>query len=145
MAMEGLKEIIEGKTCLVVGVGNRQRGDDGIGPYVVSRLRTKNKMDCGNAPENFTGRMRANSPQVILIVDAVDFGGQAGGLILTKAEEAAGVSLSTHSLPLSLFCTLFPESSVYLLGIQPSDFTKMGRKIRAAGDRLASELNLIIK
>lgn len=143
--MEGLKEILEGKTCLVVGVGNSQRGDDGIGPYVLSRLDTKNKVDCGMAPENFTGRIRAYSAQIILIVDAVDFGGGAGESIISEAEKAKGVVLSTHSLPLSLFCMLFPESSVYLLGIQPADFTRMSRKTKAAGKRLARELNSLIK
>jgi hydrogenase 3 maturation protease len=145
MEMEGLKEIIDGRNCLVLGVGNVGRGDDGIGPYVISRLRTRNKLDCGSAPENFTGRIRALSPDVILIVDAVDFGAAPGDHILTEAEKAGGLILSTHSLPLSLFCMMFPGTPVYLIGIQPASFTKMGEKIRATGERLASELNLILK
>ncbi len=144
MAMEGLKELLGGKRCLVLGVGNSQRGDDGAGCYVISRLKTKNKLDCGNAPENFTGRIRSFSADVILIVDAVDFGGGEGGTILTEASNARGVALSTHSLPLSLFCTLFPESAVYLLGIQPSDFTRLSPKTRAAAERIAGELNTLL-
>ena len=56
MIME-LKEIIR-DSFLILGVGNTDRGDDGIGNYVVSKLKTANKLDCGPVPENYTSKMR---------------------------------------------------------------------------------------
>jgi len=143
--MEKLREIIDSKSFVVLGVGNPERGDDGVGNYVVSKLNTKRKIDCGNVPENFTRQIRDMNPEIILIVDAVDFGGKAGEKIFTKAENAKGAALSTHSLPLSVFCKLFPESKSYIIGIQPDNFAKISEKIKTAGDGLAKELNSILK
>lgn len=138
-----LAEILEG-SFLILGVGNPERGDDGIGNYVVSKLGTEHRLDCGPVPENYTGKIRKINPQKILIVDAVDFGGQPGETTLTEAENAVGVTLSTHSLPLSLLCKMLPDSKVYLLGIQPKDFGSMTAEVRASGDRLAEKLNSLL-
>ena len=143
--MDKLREIISGKSYVLLGVGNQGRGDDYIGSYIVSKLKTQNKIDCGSVPENFTGRIRKLNPEVIIIIDAVDFGGKAGESIFTMAEEAKGVALSTHALPLSLFCKLFPESKVYLLGIQPENFKKMSETVKKAGDSLTEKLNSLLK
>ncbi len=143
--MDELRELISGKSCVFLGVGNQGRGDDYIGSYVVSKLRTENKIDCGPVPENFTGKIRKLNPEVIIIIDAVDFGGRPGESVFTLAEKAKGVVLSTHALPLSLFCKLFPESRVYLLGIQPENFIKMSETVKKAGDSLAEKLNSLLK
>lgn len=143
--MESIKDIMKDRSCIVVGIGNSERGDDGIGCYLLSKLKTRSKLDCGPVPENFTDRIRAANAEVILLVDAVDFGGRAGQCLLTEAENAKGVVLSTHALPLSLFCKLFPGSKIYLLGIQPGNLSAISREARHAADGLAAELNRILK
>ncbi len=143
--VEQLKKIIGKKSFVILGVGNPQRGDDYVGSYIVSKLKTQNKIDCGPVPENFTGKIRALNPEIIIIVDAIDFGGEPGERMFTEAEKAEGAALSTHSLPLSLFCKLFPESEVYLLGIQPGNFESMSEKIKVAGEKLAEELNCVLE
>jgi len=143
--MEKLKEIIASRRYMFLGVGNRDRGDDGIGSIIVSKLETRDKLDCGPVPENFTGKIRAADPEAIIIIDAVDFGGKPGESMLTEAEKAQGVVLSTHALPLSMFCKLFPKSKVYLLGIQPQSFTEMTREVKEAGERLVAEIDPLLK
>lgn len=140
-----MKDVIASRRCMFLGVGNRDRGDDGIGSMIVSRLETMNKIDCGPVPENFTGKIRKAGPEAIIIIDAVDFGGEPGESLFTEAEKAEGVVLSTHSLPLSLFCKLFPDSEVYLLGIQPKSFTEMTDEVKEAGERLLAELGPLLK
>ncbi len=142
--MKKLRGIIGSKSFLVLGIGNPDKGDDGIGNLIVSKLRTRNKLDCGPMPENFTGRIREKNPEIIMIIDAVDFGGKPGELIFTEAEKAEGITLSTHAMPLSLFCKLLPGSKIYLLGIQPENLDSISSNVRAAGDRLADELNAIL-
>lgn len=143
--MEKLIRILSSKSFLVLGVGNTDRGDDGIGNYVLSRLKTVHKLDCGPVPENFTGKVRKLAPEIIIIIDAVDFGGKPGEWKLTEAENAVGVTLSTHSLPLSFLCKMLPDSRIYLFGIQPESLESMTETVRASGDRLAAKMNRILK
>ncbi len=142
--MEELRNMLGSKSFIILGVGNPDKGDDGIGNLVVSRLRTRHKLDCGPMPENFTGKIREKKPEIVLIIDAVDFGGKPGETVFTEAEKAQGIALSTHAMPLSMFCKLLPGSKVYLLGIQPKDLESMSDDIRTAGERLADELNAIL-
>ena len=141
--MEKLKELLSRK-FLFLGVGNPERGDDGIGLIVVSRLSTENKLDCGPVPENFTGKIRRMGPEVIIMVDAVDFGGNPGDITLSEAEKVEGLTLTTHSMPFSVFCRMLPESEIYLLGVQPKDFSSMSGEIRLAGEKLAEEINKLL-
>lgn len=140
-----LSGILSGRKFLFVGVGNPERGDDGIGPIIVSRLETGHKLDCGPVPENYTGKIRRMEPEVIILVDAVDFGAKPGDTMLTEAENAKGAALSTHSMPLSIFCKMLPDSKVYVLGIQPKSFEFMTDEVRVCGENLSSQINRILK
>lgn len=142
--MEGLERLLK-KKFLFLGVGNPERGDDGIGLAVVSKLETEHKLDCGPVPENFTGKIRKINPEIIIMVDAVDFEGNPGDVTLTEAENAKGLTLTTHNLPISVFCRMLPDSKVYLLGIQPKSFESMSDEIMSSGESLANEINRILK
>ncbi len=144
-AVDDLAAIVAGRRFVVVGVGNTERGDDGIGNYLLSKLSTRNKIDCGPMPENFISKIHGFHPEVIVIVDAVDFGGKPGQVMISPAENAGSSSISTHSLPLSLLCRFFPDSDVYLLGIQPMDFNKLSSVVRSAADSLSEKLNLFLE
>lgn len=142
--MQGLEALLK-KKFLFLGVGNPERGDDGIGLIVVSKVDTERKLDCGPVPENFTGKIRRINPEIIILVDAVDFGGEPGQVMLTLAENAKGATLTTHNLPLSVFCRMLPESEVHLIGIQPKSFDEMSDEVRSAGEALTNEINRILK
>ena len=138
-----LQEILK-DPFLILGVGNSDRGDDGIGIYVIEKLKTEHKLKCGPVPENFTGKIRRIGPKRILIVDAVDFGGSPGETILAEAERAEGLTLTTHSLPLSFMCKMLPESKIFILGIQPESFEKMTEKVKSSGDALVEKINSLV-
>ena len=141
---EELRQVLGSGSFLFLGVGNPERGDDGIGPLVVSMLNTERKMDCGPVPENYTSVIRKANANVIILIDAVDFGGKPGERILTAAENTGGMAVSTHSLPLSIFSKLLPDSKVYLLGIQPGDFSSMSSAAKRSAEELADEINSIL-
>ncbi len=126
---------------VVMGVGNRLRGDDGVGPYVIDRLQGRTAallFDCGTAPENYVGVVVAARPDRLLLIDACDFGGQPGEFRFFGRKEiqrfATGL-VSTHTLPISLTVVLIEQQLgrgvecrrselssslvVALLGIQP--------------------------
>lgn len=114
---------------VLLGVGNRLRGDDAIGSLITEELEDIEGLvvfDCGTTPENFIGPVVRLQPARILLVDACAFGGQPGEFRLfgrQDLERLAGGFLSTHTLPLSLVVAMLEQevsATIQLLGIQPA-------------------------
>lgn len=126
---ETLSEFLKGCTrLLIVGIGNRMRGDDAAGCSAVSRMKGKIKgdallMDCGEVPENFIGEMKRLQPSHILFIDAVEMGADPGEFRFVDDELLISRSLSTHKQSLKLLFAVLRESipgvKITLLGIQP--------------------------
>jgi hydrogenase 3 maturation protease len=101
--LDALGTALRGRAC-VLGVGNRERGDDAFGPIVVERLQGRTGalcLDAGVAPENFLEEAARAKPETVLIVDAADFGGAPGELRLLDPAALTG-GLSTHAASLEL-------------------------------------------
>jgi len=114
---------------VLVGVGNRLRGDDAIGCAVIDELgelEGVKVIDAGNTPENYLEPIARLEPERILIVDACDFGGRPGEFRLFGRDEIERLSyglLSTHTLPLSLTAEMLARETgadIRLLGVQPA-------------------------
>ncbi len=122
---KGLKQRLKGRV-LLVGAGNTLRGDDGAGPAVVSLLEgrvTASLLDAGEAPENYSGRILAEQPDTVVLIDAADFGAAPGDLAILEAEDMAKVGVSTHRIPLEVLFRYIRENSgadMFALGIQPA-------------------------
>jgi len=113
---------------VVLGIGNRLRGDDAVGSMVIDELRgtvEAELFDGESVPESYIEPIARVKPRRILIVDACAFGGEPGEFRLfdrTALARLAQGSISTHTLPLSLFIELVREQTgaeVWLLGVQP--------------------------
>ncbi len=79
--IEQLRERLQGKRTLILGIGNSMRGDDGVGPALIERLQGKvsaTLIDGGEVPENYLGPIEAAGPEAVLIVDAADLKAAAG-------------------------------------------------------------------
>ena len=79
-------------------------------------------IEAGHAPENTTGELRKFAPDLVLMIDAAEMGGQPGTIQWIPEEAIDGMSASTHSLPLSMlarYLTLDLHCTVAVLGIQP--------------------------
>jgi hydrogenase 3 maturation protease len=122
---EQLHEIL---ACRIVfaGVGNRLKGDDGVGPLVIDRVKNKTAAVCfdtGVAPENYLEKICQQKPDTVIIIDATDFNGTPGEIRIFNDSEIAGGTLSTHALSLSMFCQYIkarlPTCHIFLIGIQP--------------------------
>ena len=130
----------EARQLVVLGVGNRLRGDDAIGCLVCDELRSSGPssdvqrpssvpglfvLDCGNTPENFLQPIADRKPTRILVVDCCSYGAKPGEFSLFSREEVDRLSyglLSTHTLPLTLtmeMLSLETRAAIELLGIQP--------------------------
>lgn len=123
-----LREILAQPTC-IVGVGNRLRGDDGVGPLVADRLAAESAGDgrirvvnAEDVIENHVFRIADGDARNVLVVDAVAGGGaKDGSLVLGRLDEleAATGGWSTHKLALSTAGSVLRHhgKDVYLLGI----------------------------
>ena len=119
----------------ILGVGTELCRDDAAGLLLVDQLSAQMNLSVGvaserlllihggPAPENFTGVIRAFSPNLLVVVDAAFLELPAGSIQLLPEERAAGLSFSTHMLPLPMmlsYLKLECACSVCLVGIQPA-------------------------
>ena len=116
---------------VILGIGNPLKGDDAAGSLVCARLSdnvSATVIDAGTVPENYIGPVLQASPDVLFIVDAVDFGGHPGQIRVCTPDEIHGFAFSTHALSLHLSIDLICRErtlAVYVIGVQAST-TRLG-------------------
>ena len=115
---------------VIVGVGNPLRRDDGVGVEAIKRLRGRIVNDdvllieSESVPESFIEPIVAFNPSHILVIDAALIGLESGSMKLTDSSDLLGVTVSTHALPIQVFCTYLAQvtqSRIALLLIQPKN------------------------
>lgn len=126
---------------VVMGIGNELRGDDAAGVLVARTLAALAAgrprllvIDAGSAPEGFVGVLRRFSPDLVLLVDAVQLQAEPGSLHWIDRQQITGISAFTHALPLHVFANYLVrelDCEVQLLGIQPGQ-TAVGHTLSAA-------------
>ncbi len=114
------------KKVVIVGIGNASWSDDGAGPAVALKMRAKQfrntvVLNAGETPENFLGKITANRPAAVYLVDAADFGGRPGEVGLFKPDDLKTSGFSTHGASLYPVARYLEQSGcrVYVLAIQP--------------------------
>ncbi len=114
-----------GYPFLIVTVGNSLRSDDGVGPYISSKLtelpRGFHLLDAGDRPENIVTDAVDIRPARTVIIDAADFGGFPGEARFIPDSAIPQTPLSTHSFPLPVITSILRQdtgSEVRFLGIQ---------------------------
>ena len=120
-----LDDIVK-KRLLFIGIGNRQRGDDGAGPVLIDKLHAAgftNILDAGIVPENYTRRIICYCPDVIIFIDALHFGSNPGCWKLCAIDTCSEHGFSTHTVSLTLitsYIRFYIPATILLLGIQPA-------------------------
>ena len=129
LPLQELKDKLKGRVVLL-GVGNRVRGDDAAGPELIEILN-KRLPDIGKdiflfdgeeVPENYLLPIADLKPNLVIIADAVDFGSRPGTVKLFPIRQIPQGSLSTHRLSLRFLGSYLEketQAKIYLLGIQP--------------------------
>ncbi len=108
-----------------VGVGNRLRGDDGIGPALVDLLAKKvpHALDAGSAPENVTSLIRRMGPRAVIFLDAAGLGDAPPGYArVIEAGDVEKLGVSTHHISLDAVMEYIKGATgadVFLVGVQP--------------------------
>ncbi len=135
---ESLERVLSGSVC-ILGVGNRHRRDDGIGSLIAKGLagrRYAQAIDAGTVPENYLEMVARSRPDTVLVVDAVDFGGDPGEWRVLDPGAIALDGLSSHALSLRMaaeYLSARTQAHVALLAVQPADV--------GAGTELSDEVS----
>lgn len=131
------ERIKKGERVVIIGIGNRLKGDDAAGSIVAEKVKEKVKsknilvIDAENKPENYIGVIKKFKPSLILIIDAVDFNSYIGDFRIFKIEEIKDITFNTHNFSLPLFKKLIGNPEIYIIGIQPEKI-KIGEEISSS-------------
>jgi hydrogenase 3 maturation protease len=130
---------------LVMCIGNRDGGDDAVGPYIADKLNyVFNVIDCGTSPENYIGVVKKKNPKHLIIIDAVEMGLKPGNIRVIPRDKIGVMTISTHGIPISLIIEYLEQNlkSIVFIGIQPEKMSgQMSEVVRTEADNL---INLII-
>lgn len=133
---------------LVMCIGNRYGGDDGVGSFIAELLRESNidAIDAGTTPENYTGVIKQYQPDKLVIVDAVDMNLEAGEARIIPEDAIGEMHITTHGIPLSVLIKYLKQyiADIILIGIQPREMSGklLSKEVEKGGRKLA---DLIIR
>ncbi len=122
---------------LLITMGNSLRSDDGVGSYIAERLQGLSGIqieDAGNRPERSIDWVDEYQPELVVFIDAADFGGIPGELRRIDARALAKRSLSSHRLPMEPLIAWIEQESgenCGCLGIQAA-LLDLGEQISPA-------------
>lgn len=125
MFFEEFQQRTQGKKVLILGIGNRLRGDDAVGSILAERLKKKLDVpviDAGDVPENFLASIEASGADLVMVLDAADLGASPGNLSLIEMSQLKEMGVSTHTANLGLLFRVFPRAKrpeAVLVAIQP--------------------------
>jgi hydrogenase 3 maturation protease len=135
------------RPALLLGVGNRFRGDDAAGPLICSRLDCPTAVDCGDAPERYTGLAGDELIERVLLIDAAEFGGGVGDVAFFGADDLVERFGTTHTSGLAVLSRFIRETygkPVAVLGIQPGE-TGFGASISTAVRDTIDEITALLQ
>ena len=141
---------LRNSATIILGIGNILKGDDGAGPLVCEQLASAKisagLIDAGTVPENYIQRIIKNAPRTLLVIDAIDFGAEAGTIKVFEPQQLNSHVISTHTLSPRLFVDIIGKSiqvDVYFVGIQPAQ-TQLGQSVSAAVSRAIERLSGVL-
>lgn len=131
----------DAKRVVLVGVGNPIRQDDNVALVILQGLQGKLPgnvllLECEMVPEGYLLDIEDFKPTHVLLLDAAVLGRKPGEANLVQFGEVAAFSaISSHMLPLRLFCEYVSKSTgakIRLLLVEP--------KCMGLGEELTPEL-----
>ena len=146
-----IKRALSFRPCInvVITVGNGLRSDDGVGPYISSKISSSEFLkviDAGYTPEDIIDEVTELIPKRIIIIDAADFGGASGEIRIIDSAHIPESSLSTHAISLRVITKILSEDTkadIIFIGIQPKSVALgegLSLSVRASADKIINYL-----
>jgi len=142
--LDALKHQVKGKVVML-GIGNQLRGDDGFGPHLIESMRGHvgaRLLNCGTALENYYNPIVKENPDVIILLDAVDFDGPYGEVAIFRKDDILKVGFSTHNISPKVFMELLENSisaPILMICVKPRTTgfgDELSEEVREAADML---------
>jgi hydrogenase 3 maturation protease len=111
------------RRVVVAGIGNEIRSDDFVGVKIVQSLRRKVSesvllIECETVPESFVQEILDFNPTHVILIDAAVQGLRPGQSRLVGPEQLQDFpALSTHTLPLRIFCGYVEKAGDAKIGL----------------------------
>lgn len=129
---------------VILCIGNKYGGDDGIGPYIANKLKNYSNdkifvIDSGTNPENYTSVIKKIRPKNLIIIDAVEMNLIPGNIRIIQKEKIGLMHISTHNIPISLLIVYLEKyvKNIFFIGIQPKKMSgQLNKEIIKSGDIL---------
>lgn len=159
---DGWKDILSdyllrrGRPVHLIGTGNRLRGDDAVGLYIVSQIARKY---LGALPDNIVLHPVSMNPELemskldlsmegLVIFDAIESDAKPGTIVCASLSDTRYGFFATHNIPLRLIPSLSNNADdVLVAGIQPLSMELGGGlslEVRASADLLAEAAAAIL-
>jgi hydrogenase 3 maturation protease len=152
--LKQLKDQLKGNKIIILGIGNILRRDDGFGSHLVRQLKGNIKAKVINGesvPENYLGSIAKEKPDLILIVDAVDFSDKPGTIRLFAPNQIKTTHLfATHNLSCQLLINFLQSQTkvdILFLAVQPKDISLgegLSEELKESSERLKDALIKIL-
>jgi hydrogenase 3 maturation protease len=122
--MEKIRRVLSDQSSQIViaGIGNVLRNDDGIGPYIVHRIRQRRNciiLVPETGIERYISVINKVKSDLIILIDCVDFGKHPGYWDVISIEKIAESTCHSHNISLRMLHR-FLYSEIKVIGIQPS-------------------------
>lgn len=118
------------ESIVFVGLGNEFRSDDNAGLMLLNRLKETTQfqfskfISAGKNPENHLDQILKLNPEVVVFLDAAEFGGLPGEIKILNDPEISTSQFSTHTFSIKIiekFLLLNQKMDFIYLGIQYAD------------------------
>jgi len=122
---EKLVDLIADRAIVLMGVGNELRGDDAFGVMLAERIEHEIATKIfvtHDLPEDYAVKAANERPDIVIILDAIDFHGEPGELHLVAARDVPPTPGVTHRPSLEMmarFLELDAGAETWVLGVQP--------------------------
>jgi hydrogenase 3 maturation protease len=113
----------EDRKILFVGIGNILKSDDGAGVYISRNLEETDNVSALTVEvsiENYIGKINSLNPDILVLIDCMDLGEEAGIYKLLNINQVQDLTYNTHNISLKKLKDFF-RMPVFILGIQPAN------------------------
>jgi hydrogenase maturation protease len=142
------KERAGGRNSLLfAGLGNSLKSDDGVGIYIAGKLKdsgVKRVIIAESSIENYIGVINREKAQILILIDAVDFGEDPGFFALVPVDKLKDTTTGTHSVSLRVISLFLKTPEKWVLGVQPQNVsvgTELSEKVRSVSDQIVKTIS----
>ncbi len=124
---------------IFIGLGNEFRSDDRAGLIIFNKIKTLSEfysshfIQAETNPENYLEEILNRKAEVIIFIDAVDWGGKAGEIRFLPNDIIDSFGISTHTFSIKMieeYLLNYRKLKFFYIGIQPSTL-EFGKSISA--------------